>query len=90
MVQISLILCNNSQLKQNILFEFHTSPLGGHWRFLKTYNRVKKEIFWNCLKYDIQKFVAECLVFQQNKVEKIKTTGLLQPLSITSKCWEEI
>jgi len=39
---------------------------------------------------DIQKFVVECLVFQQNKVETIKTLGLLQPLSIPSQRWEEV
>ena len=36
-----LYLCKNSQLKQNILLELHTSPLG-HLGFLKTYHRVKK------------------------------------------------
>jgi len=40
-----LYLCKNSQLKQNILMELHTSPLGGHSRFLKTYHRVKKDFF---------------------------------------------
>jgi len=85
-----LYLCRNSQLNQNILMELHTSPLGGHLGFLKTYHRVKKEFFWDGLKLDIQKFVAECLVFEQNKVEIIKTPGLLQPLSIPSKCWEEV
>ena len=34
--------------------------------------------------------MAECLVFQQNKVEKINTPGLLHPLSIPSQHWEEI
>ena len=34
--------------------------------------------------------MAECLVFQQNKVEIIKTPGLLQPLSIRSQRWEEV
>ena len=42
------------------------------------------------LKYDIQKFLTECLVCQQNKVETIKTLGLLQPLSIPSQCWEVV
>ena len=28
-----LYLCNNSQIKSNILLELHTSPLGGHSRF---------------------------------------------------------
>jgi hypothetical protein len=34
--------------------------------------------------------VAECLVCQQNKVETIKTPGLLQPLAIPSQRWEEV
>ena len=37
-----LYICKNSQLKQNTLLELHTSPLGGHSGFLKTYHRVKK------------------------------------------------
>ena len=35
-------------------------------------------------------FVAKYLVFQQNKVETIKTPGMLQPLAIPSQCWEEV
>jgi len=65
--------------------ELHTSPLGGHSGFLKSYHRVKKEFYWDGLKSYIQKFVVECLVFQQNKVEIIKTSSLLQPLSIPSQ-----
>ena len=70
--------------------ELHTSPLGGHSGFLKTYHRVKKEFCWDGLKSDIQKFVAECFVCQENKVETIKTPSLLQPLSIPSQCWKEV
>ena len=39
---------------------------------------------------DIQKFVAECLVCQKNKVETIKTPSLLQLLSTRSQRWEEV
>jgi hypothetical protein len=34
--------------------------------------------------------VAECLVFEQNKVETIKTPGVLQPLTIPIQHWEEV
>jgi hypothetical protein len=34
--------------------------------------------------------LAECLVCQQNKVETIKTPGLLQSLAIPSQRWEEV
>jgi hypothetical protein len=85
-----LYLCKKSQLKQKLLLELHTSPVGGHSGFLKTYHRVKMEFFWDGLKIDVQRFVAGCLVFQKNKVEKIKTPGILQPLAIPIQCWEEV
>jgi len=39
---------------------------------------------------NIKKFLVECLACQQNKVETIKTPGLLQPLFIPSQHWEEV
>ena len=53
-----LYLCKNSHVKKKVVLKLHTSPLGGHSGFLKTYHRVKKEFFWDGLKSDIQKFVA--------------------------------
>ena len=85
-----LYLCKNSQLKQKVLLELHTSPVGGLSRFLKTYHRVNKDLFSDGLKNDVQRFVVEFLVCQQNKVETINTLGLLQPLSISSQLWEEV
>jgi hypothetical protein len=85
-----LYLCKNSKLKQKVLLELHTSPVGGHSGFLKTYHRVKKDFFWDGLKTNVQRFVEECLVCQQNNVETIKIPGLLQPLSIPSQRWEEV
>jgi hypothetical protein len=51
---------------------------------------LKMDFFWDGLKTDVQRFVAECLVCQQNKMETIETTGLLQPLAIPSQHWEEV
>jgi hypothetical protein len=45
-----LYLCKNSQLKQKVLLEFHTAPVGGHSGVLKTYHRVKKDFFGMALK----------------------------------------
>ena len=64
--------------------------MGGNSEFLKTYHSVKKDFFWDGLKTNFQRFVAECLVCQKHKVETIKSPGLLQPLAIPSQCWEEV
>ena len=54
------------------------------------YHWVKKEFFWEGLKYDVQRFMGECLVCQQNMVETIKTPSLLQPLRIHCQCREGV
>jgi hypothetical protein len=59
-----LYLYKNSQLKQKVLLELHTSLVRGHSVFLNTYHRVKKEFFWDVLKTDVQRFVAECFFCQ--------------------------
>lgn len=57
-----MYLYNNSTLKHKILKEIHESPIRVHLGFLKTYHQVKQDFFWEGLKVDVQKFVAECLV----------------------------
>ena len=53
-----LYLCKNSQLEQKVLLELHTSPVGGHSGFLKTYHRVKKDFFGDGLKTDVQRIMV--------------------------------
>jgi hypothetical protein len=45
-----LYLCKNSQIKQKVIFELHTSLVGGNSGFFKTYHRVKREFFGISLK----------------------------------------
>jgi hypothetical protein len=68
--------------------ESPTSPIGGQSGFMKTYHRIKKDIFWGGIKNNVQNSLVECLVYQQNKGDTIKTLGLLQPLAIPCRCWE--
>jgi hypothetical protein len=74
--KITYIYVRNPNSNKRYFWNF-TSLVGGNSIFLKTYHRVKREFFWDGLKNDVQRFVEECLVFQQNKVETIKTLGLL-------------
>jgi hypothetical protein len=41
-------------------------PQRGTQGFTKTYDRVKRSFFWDGMKQDIRKFVAECEVCQRN------------------------
>ena len=73
----------------NIL-ELCTFPIGGNLGFLKTYLGVKKEFLGDGLKSNIQKFLVESFIFQQNKVKTIKTPSLLHPLAIPSQYSKEV
>lgn len=52
------MLSKTSKFKDALLREFHSSAIGGHGRFLKTYKRILAELFWDGMKGDIRQFVA--------------------------------
>jgi hypothetical protein len=73
-----------------VLSELHVTPIAGHSKFTKTYDRVKRSFFWDDMKQDIRNFVAKCDVCQCNKGEIVKYPGTLQPLPIPPAIWKDI
>jgi hypothetical protein len=47
-------------VQQQILQQFHSSPLASHLGKQKTYSKVKKEFYWPKMKMDIRKYIREC------------------------------
>jgi len=72
------------------LQEAHDSPLAGHPGIFKTYRQLRQRFYWKGLKEDVQKYVNECKVCQQNKSELTYPAGLLQPFPIPEKKWDSI
>ena len=62
----------------------------GHSGFLKSYQRAKREFFWQGMKADIKAFVRECDVCQRMKSKTSAPTGLLQPLEIPTTPWTDV
>jgi hypothetical protein len=85
-----LYLSKQSKLKSTVLSELHATPIPGHSRFTKTYERVKRSFFWDGMKHDIHNFVSKCDVYQRNKGEIVKLLGTLQPLPIPLAIWTDI
>lgn len=85
-----LVLSKTSSLIPSVLHTFHDSVLGGHSSFLRTYKRLTGELYWEGMKGDVKKYVAECLICQQNKTLAGSPAGLLPPLEVPERIWEEI
>lgn len=85
-----LVVPHKSDLVVTLLKEYHDSPVGGHSGEYKTYQRLKKEWYWMGMRKRGARYVKECLICQQQKHSSLEPAGLLQPLPIPTRIWEDI
>lgn len=85
-----LCIPNNCTIKKKLFAEHHCSDISGHLGVIKTYDQMYQRYYWPNMFKDIEKLVTHCEVCQQNKVINQKPSGLLQPLQVPSRRWEEI
>jgi hypothetical protein len=81
---------HNPIAQNSILQALHFSPVGGHSGIQVTYIRIKNLFAWPGLKKMVQSFVANCLICQQAKTERVKYLGLLQPLPVPDYAWKVV
>ena len=79
-----------SGLRQQILGEAHCARYSVHPGSTKMYHDIKCGYWWDDMKRDIAKYVAQCPNCQQVKVEHQKPGGLLQEFEIPTWKWEVI
>ncbi|GKC97849.1 putative mitochondrial protein [Tanacetum coccineum] len=79
-----------SELIPLLFREMHGGVMGGHEGTQKTYQRLSREFFWIGMRRDVAKLVAECGVCQRNKHSNLSPAGLLQPLSLPQRIWEDL
>lgn len=80
----------NCSLQQQIIKEFHSSPLGGHSGIPVTLRRLKQLFIWKGMAKAVHQFVRECSVCQQSKPDRAKYPGLLQPIPVPDSAWQVI
>ncbi|PNY17392.1 Ty3/gypsy retrotransposon protein [Trifolium pratense] len=85
-----LFIPSNSPLKVTLLEEFHSSTIGGHSGIHRTFGRLQENVFWHGMRNDVTQFVKSCAICQQTKPPTHSPYGLLQPLPIPDKVWEDI
>lgn len=85
-----LVVPKQSPLIGVILKEFYDNKMGGHGGVLKTQRRIAEVFYWVGMMTDIRRYVASCQVCQRHKYSTLAPSGLLQPLPIPERIWEDI
>ncbi|GAU48361.1 hypothetical protein TSUD_282420 [Trifolium subterraneum] len=85
-----LVISSKSVLIPTLLKEFHETSQGGHSGFYRTYRRLAANVYWVGMKNVVQEFVRSCDVCQRQKYLASSPGGLLQPLPIPDRIWEDI
>ncbi|VFQ77089.1 unnamed protein product [Cuscuta campestris] len=83
-----LVLSSVSPLRQQLLAEYHSSPMAGHQGVEQTFHRLATTFYWPGMRKDVRQFVAACLACQTTKYSTRKPAGLLQPLPTPDQVWE--
>ena len=79
-----------TDLREEILREFHCSRFAVHPGGTKMYRDLCRQYYWSRMKQNVGDFVRRCLTFQQVKAEHQKPAGLLQPLEVAEWKWEHV
>lgn len=85
-----IVLPRTSKWIPQLFNEFHCGVIGGHEGILKPYQSMAGELYWLGMRHDIAKFVSECEICQRNKYSNMLPGGLLQPLELPDKVWDDL
>nr|KYP33359.1 Transposon Ty3-I Gag-Pol polyprotein [Cajanus cajan] len=80
-----LIPSADRSLAKLILQEFHSSRIGGHVGFLRTFSCVASHFYWDKMRSDVRVFVCTCQVRQRAKKVQTYPARFLSPLPIPSQ-----
>nr|XP_029117999.1 uncharacterized protein LOC114913497 [Elaeis guineensis] len=80
-----LYIPDGKGLRRQLMKESHDSQWAGYPERERMMALLSRTFVWAKMEEDIETYVRSCLVCQQDKVERHKEAGLLQPLPIAKK-----
>lgn len=85
-----LCVGNDGELRKDIIRAFHSAESAAHTGFGKTYEKLRRLVYWPKMHNDIKQFVSTCDSCQRNKHRNKALAGPLQPLAIPRKRWTDV
>ncbi|VFQ69620.1 unnamed protein product [Cuscuta campestris] len=79
-----------SDLRTALLREYHDTPTAGHAGVSRTFQRLAANFFWLNMRRDVRRHIGGCVICQATKFSTQPLAGLLQPLPIPHRVWEDV
>jgi hypothetical protein len=79
-----------SDIRLSLLHDAHDSAIAGHLGFDKTYDAIRRSVYWPRIARDTQQYVRTCESCQRTKASRQRPAGLLQPLETPTQRWETV
>jgi hypothetical protein len=77
-------------LRTQILHDHHDIPTAGHQGIERTYAAIHDLFYWPRMNTDVRQYVKSCDSCQRIKASQQSPAGLLQPLPIPTRSWEQV
>ena len=84
------VVGNNETLRNQLIAHFHNSAVGGHSGVHATTKRITAFFYWKGLRKMVKQWVRKCDICQRNKSDLSAYPGLLQPLPVPHRIWQEV
>lgn len=81
---------NSREIRSRIIHEVHSAPSGGHLGVEKTCARLGRYFYWPGQRQEVPQYIESCVSCNSNKSSNQAAAGLLQPLELPTKRWEQI
>ncbi len=85
-----LYVPDNPELKTRIIKHIHELLPGGHAGRSSTYDRVSSHYYWPKITDSISRYVKSCHACKRSKSYREGKQGLLKPLLIPDRYWQDI
>lgn len=76
--------------RQELIRLAHDIPISGHGGVTKTFSRLQEKFYWPKMRPDVSKYIRECKICQQCKVEQKLPAGLMLPQPRCDRPWQMI
>jgi hypothetical protein len=79
-----------THLRTALIREAHEPTIFAHGGQNKTLRLLQRDYYWRGMNQDVRRYVKNCAECCRNKSKHDKTPGLLHPLPVPNRVWEQV